>query len=247
MKKILNYLYTSIYPQSCLLCKKIIEIESHFCHECWNQLDFITAPYCEKCGLPLAHLQSFNPEDIPYCNACLQDPPHFEKARAALIYNPSLQKLIVGFKQHDQTASLAVFTDWLFKLTMLFNDTLSDHICLPVPIHYFKMFHRHYNQAALLAHALAKRLTCQYWPNALIRIKHTKPQGTVFARDRKKNIKNAFKINPKFKVKIQNKKLILVDDVYTSGSTAKECTKICLNAGAKTVKILTIARTVKHL
>ncbi len=245
MKQILKKILYSIYPQTCHLCKKIIEADSAFCHDCWNQLDFITDPFCDTCGIALPYIESFDKGETLYCSLCLQAPPIYEKCRSAVQYSQAVQKLIVGFKQYDQTATLPVFTAWLKKLCSQF-DRIEDHILIPIPIHYIKMFNRHYNQAALLSKALAKETGCRTWLNGMIRTKHTKPQGKVRITERASNVKGAFAINLKYKNQIKGKAFILIDDVYTSGSTVNECTKLLLNEGAKHVKILTIARTIKQ-
>ena len=179
------------------------------------------------------------------CNDCLQFPPNFKSCRSAVQYSASLQKLIVGFKQHDQTYTLPIFTTWLKNLTNEI-EALESYVFVPVPIHYYKMLNRHYNQAALLAKSLGKSLHLPSWLDMLIRIKHTKPQGTITLKERSKNVKNVFELNKKYEANVKGQNIILIDDVYTSGSTVKACTKILLNSGAKNVRVLTLARTVRQ-
>ena len=115
----------------------------------------------------------------------------------------------------------------------------------PVPLHYVRFVTRRYNQSALLAHALAKHTNLPVLPDALTRTRHTKPQTGLTRKQRENNVKGAFAANPKHTHHIKGKHILLIDDVFTTGSTLHACTKALLKAGAMQVNVLTLARTVK--
>lgn len=153
--------------------------------------------------------------------------------------------MILRFKHADQIHAVHTFVPWLVQAGKEFLD-LADYI-VPVPLHRSRLLRRRYNQAALMAQALCKAegVTASYAPEALLRYKKTETQGTMNFQQRRKNVKNAFIVPPAHRTKLQGRHIVLVDDVYTTGATVKECAKALKKAGAGKVYVLALARVVK--
>lgn len=205
----------------------------------WEKLRFIAAPLCDCCGLP------FEIEAGPgtLCLACIEKRPPYRSARAALAYDEESRKMILGFKHGDQTHITHSFTPWLRRAG---RDMLGGaDLIMPVPLHRWRLLRRRYNQSALLAATLARATGKTWLPDTLRRVRATESQGFKRARERRANVRRAFIVPEKQKHLIKGRAIVLVDDVYTTGATVQECTKTLLAAGAASVDVLTIARTVR--
>ncbi|MCB1651023.1 MAG: ComF family protein [Alphaproteobacteria bacterium] len=226
----------TVLPPRCALTGQIVEAQGTLSPEGWQKLEFITAPFCENCGFPF----SFEVQEHTLCAACIDYPPSYDSARAALKYGDGSRDLILGFKHGDKTHLLPGFVPWLCRAgaQML---TQADYL-IPVPLHYRRLVRRRYNQAALIAQGISKETGVPVLIEALRRTRSTPPQGYMNASDRHKNVRRAFEIHPLYASMIKDKTLILIDDVYTTGATVNECTKVLKKAGAKAVHILTLAR-----
>ena len=207
----------------------------------WASLSFIAAPFCDCCGLPFG----FETDEASgaLCSLCLIETPPFKTARSALIYDDVSRDLILGFKHGDQTQSVPVMVPWLKQAGA---DMLADaDMLVPVPLHRWRLLKRRYNQSALMAAALARAVSKPHCPDALLRIRSTPPQGHLKAPDREKNVRHAFTVSPTRKARIKGCKIILIDDVFTTGSTVRECAEALLSGGAASVGVLTLARVVR--
>lgn len=204
------------------------------CAACWHQLAFIAEPYCESCGLPF----SLPVQSPAQCAVCLTVPPAFEKARAALVYDEHCRKLIGRFKYSDQLHLLPTLAPWLARAA---RDLLPGcDVIVPVPLHRFRLWRRRYNQAALLAQALAGNSGIHLDVQLLQRVKATRPQVGMSRAEREKNVKQAFATTRQ----LAGETVLLVDDVWTTGATLEACTTALLKAGASAVRIATLARVV---
>jgi ComF family protein len=222
-KKLLNL----ILPARCISCKNIILDENPgICHDCWKNLIFITDPLCSICGDPFEFSFEENKKDM-VCAKCLAEKPKYKKLRATFKYNDKSKHIILALKYGDRTDSAKVLSSFLQKTGKEFINDI-DYI-IPVPLHRLRLLKRKYNQAGLLAKNLADNLPkAKYIPDALIRKKHTKPQGHYTKNKREQNLKNAFVANPKYKEFFEKKNILIIDDVITTGSTVNECTKALL-------------------
>jgi len=234
-------------PCRCLLCGDFTQSStSHgnvsqpsLCTTCWQQLSFITEPYCKGCASPLSF-------DGDGCRSCHEKSFDFDSARAALVYNDAAKQLITRFKHGGQTGYAQLFRPWM--QAAIETEQPYDGI-IPVPLHFWRLFERGYNQAALLAHRLSLKrgFSTDITPipimkGALKRIRHTPSQGHLSALDRVKNIDKALTANPAI---VSGKCLLLIDDVMTTGATLNECARALKNAGAIRVDVLVLARAVK--
>lgn len=177
------------------------------------------------------------------CGDCVRTKPHFTGARAALRYNDTSRAMILGFKHGDQTHSAISFVPWLKAVGAEFWPQTD--IVMPIPLHRWRLFRRRYNQAALLALPLGKDLGIPVLLDGLIRRRNTPTQGRLRAKERARNVKSAFEVNPVYSEIIRGKTVTLIDDVYTTGSTVKECAKVLKKHGAREVYVVCVARVVR--
>ena len=211
----------------------------YLCDECVDEINFITAPYCHKCGHPL---QEENVQDELLCGGCSKKKHSFYRfARSAVVYDNSSKNLILAFKFFDQTENSALLAAMLKIAGKDIFEAGAD-LLVPVPLHYTRLIKRRYNQSALLVQKLSKMTDIPYDNFSLIRKRRTKPQVEVSGKERATTVKNAFEV--KYPQNVKGRRIILVDDIMTTGSTVKESALALKRAGAKSVDILTIARTI---
>lgn len=228
-----------VLPSRCIITGEELNDNMRISSKAWAALDFINDPMCICCGMPF----SFDVEEQTLCTACLDRPPLFASARAALIYNDNSRDLVLGFKHADKTHAVKAFTPWLLRTG---SEMLkAADLIIPVPLHYTRLIKRRYNQAALIGKEIGRESGIDFLPDGLRRIRATPTQGHLSYTERSKNVKRAFAVHPKHTDKIKDKTIILVDDVYTTGATIGECTQTLLKSGAKAVHVLTLTRVVQ--
>ena len=228
----------ALLPPRCLKCGAAVESEA-LCAECWRGLRFLSDPVCEACGLPFAA----DPGPGALCGSCAVDPPAFARARAAFVYDDSSRRLILGFKHADQTFAAPAFGVWLARAGA---ELLADaDVVVPVPLHWTRLFARRYNQAALLARAVGARAGLPVEPGLLVRRRRTPAQGRLSRAARERNLAGAIAVPEKRRARIAGRRILLVDDVLTTGATAGSCARALAAAGASAVDVLTLARVVR--
>lgn len=240
MRMILKVMLDLIVPPRCPISGVLVNDTGQIAPEVWSQLKFITAPHCVRCGIPFDVQLDDNTEKT--CGACLADVPYYDEARAGVVYDDLTRQLILRYKHGDHSYLSRTFIPWMERAG--YQHITSADIIMPVPLHWSRMIKRRYNQAALLAQAIAANNNKQYEPLWLKRVKATAPQGRRGAKERKKNVKKAFAVNNK--AALEGKNILLIDDVITSGATVNECAKILKDYGAEIVNVLSVARAVKH-
>ncbi|NCC21746.1 MAG: ComF family protein [Alphaproteobacteria bacterium] len=205
----------------------------------WASLNFISSPYCECCGRPF----EFQMEAGMRCGECLSRTPPFARARAALAYDDASRELVLRFKHGDQTHAVLAFLPWIKRAGA---ELLAEaDILIPVPLHRWRLLRRRYNQAAVIARALSRETGIAASLDALVRSRHTPPQGHLRAKERAKNVRHAFEVGPSGRASVEGRNVILIDDVYTTGATVAECASALLKAGCRQVDVLTLARVVR--
>lgn len=231
----------SILPPRCIVSGEFVDRQGMISPTAWKELSFISPPFCACCGMPLI----YTVENASLCASCSGQAPSYDKARAALVYNEGSKNMILRFKHADHIHAVHTFVSWLLHAGREFLPD-ADYI-VPVPLHRVRLLRRRYNQAAIMAQALSKAegVNAAYFPEALLRYKKTASQGYMNFRQRQKNVRNAFMVPPRHMSAIQGKSIVLVDDVYTTGATVKECSKALKKAGAGKVYVLALARVVK--
>lgn len=237
MLKWLKILLNVILPPRCLICGKVISSDDSLCLDCFDNINFITKPYCKRCGVPLV-----SGGDETYCVSCLTKTSPLRLCRAAIKYDEFSKKLILDFKFLDHIENKKLLARWLYMAGQdIFKEGVD--LLIPVPLYYTRLIKRKYNQSAILTAELAKLSGIEACYTALKKIKHTLPQVECNGKHRKLNVQNAFDVLHCDKIK--GKRIVLIDDVYTTGSTLKECAKALKKAGAKSVDALTVARVCK--
>jgi ComF family protein len=233
MKRLLNF----ILPPRCANCSQQIAHSHSLCSECWRKIDFLSEPYCQKCGYPFEiDLEGF------LCPSCLYMPPSYNHLRAACRYNEASKALLMRFKYGGATSLAPLFVKWLAYAG---GDFVKEaDIILPVPLHWRRLIKRGYNQAALLAQGLSKAFHKTYAYNILKRNRYTPSQGRRTLEQRIQNVQGVFKIPSSKQKIIEGKKILLIDDVYTSGATIRECVKVLKHFHPECVNVLTLARVV---
>lgn len=240
VKKVLNKGLDIILPPRCPVTGELVANHTTISPSLWAKLQFITDPFCKKCGIPFGFGEE---EGNLRCMSCIENPPNYSAARASLIYNDASRDLILGFKHGDKTFMAPSFMPWLTRAGAEMIEQ-ADYL-IPVPLHRTRLFLRRYNQAALIADALETETSIKHLPMALRRTRATVSQGHLKTQERRKNVKKAFDLHPKYAPRLKDKSVILIDDVYTTGATVTECTKILLKHGVKQVNVLTLARVLK--
>lgn len=223
------------FPAQCLACEALVPAHGTLCTSCWKEVPFISEPMCACCGLPL----EFAVDENTLCGECLREHPPYSRARSAFVYNEHSRALILKLKYQDELYLAPIFARWLKKAGA--DLIAASDLILPVPLHWRRMVGRRYNQSLLLARALAKESSLTLLADGLTRTRHTPQQAGLTRIQRQKNVKGAFAVRDK--TLIQNRSILLIDDVMTTGATLNACTEILLKAGAAQVNVLTLART----
>ena len=245
IKEITQIALDTILPPRCVVTGEMVDRQGMIAPSAWTEMDFINAPMCDKCGVPFGfEVDGVEGEDGTHCLQCLDYPPPFDSARASLKYNDQSRDMILGFKHADQTHAARAFVPWLKNAGAEMLEEAD--VLIPVPLHRWRLLKRRYNQSAIIAHYLAKDMNIPVLHEGLIRTRATPTQGHLNFEQRRKNVKRAFVVNERYLSDIKGKKVVLIDDVYTTGATVKECTKALKRAGVKEVHILTLARVARY-
>ena len=228
-----------ILPPRCLKCGKILPEDTGLCQSCLDSFNFISGAYCKKCGFPLDNAE--NNRSL-LCGSCLSHKRSpFRLSRSACVYDEASKPLILDFKFRDKTDNAGILARMMLVAGRDIWEKGVDAM-IPVPLHYTRLLKRRFNQSALLAREINKLNGVPYDFESLVRRRKTRPQVEFSGHERVKNVKGAFVVkNP---ARVSGKRILLLDDVMTTGSTLKECALALKQAGAKSVDTLTIARVV---
>lgn len=228
-----------IYPSQCLTCSEMVEEDFALCPACWGRTAFIQGLTCCECGVPL--MGDDDTADA-HCDDCLRIARPWSRGFAAMLYRDNARKLVLGLKHGDRTDLAKPAAGWMAKrLPSLPTDTL----VVPVPLHWLRFLKRRYNQAALLAQHVSQQAGLDYLPDGLIRLRATKPLDGVSRDSRFATLESAIASHPKRRNLLQGKRVLLVDDVMTSGATLAAATEACRQAGAVHIDVLVLARVAK--
>ena len=235
LEKCLNFAKNLLFPIKCDLCGDLVDT-CGLCTKCWVKIFWISDPKCKICGTP------FEIDVISICALCLNEKPSFDKAISVFRYDDFSKEIILKFKHFDTTHMLNRLSILMFRAAE--NDIKNSDLIIPVPIHFLKRIKRKYNQSELLAQNISDISNVKYEPRILEKIKTTRRQEGLSGKKRRKNIIGSFGINKKYEKSIENKNIVLVDDVFTTGSTVNECSKILKKHNAKSVTVVTLAMVV---
>jgi ComF family protein len=227
-----------LLPPSCPTCDAPVDAPGLMCAACFQGVSLLSEPLCRRCGAPFSHPAAGGPARL--CPACVQAPPAFGRARAALLYDSGAQRLILPLKYADRTELAHVLALHMARAGAAL--LRAAELLVPVPLHRRRLFARRYNQAALLAWAVGRRAGVAVLPDALVRLRATAPLGEMSAARRAAEVANAFAVRPARAERIGGRRVLLIDDVLTSGATADSCARALLAAGAAGVDVLAAAR-----
>jgi ComF family protein len=222
-------------PRLCAVCREPVEGEG-LCPACWSKLSFITRPYCERLGIPFV----YDPGPGILSMEAIADPPAYQRARAAVRFDDVSRALVHALKYGDRLDLAPMMGRWLHQAG---RELLAEADGLvPVPLHWRRHWARRFNQSAMLAAAVAKASGMPIAARALKRVKSTAQQVGLSRTQRAANIQGAFRVPADGRAEVVGRRLILVDDVLTSGATVEGCAKALLRAGAANVDVLVFAR-----
>ena len=220
------------------MCGDEIDDPQGLCPGCWAELRLLAPPWCRCCGFPLP----FASAEAPLCVACAREPPALDRARAALRYDAPAGRMILALKRGGRLDGLPLFARWMVTVgAELLPET---DLILPVPLHRWRLLRRGFNQSALLAQRIAALSGRPWAPGVLVRRRATASQQGLSAAERQRNIKPAaFAVRDPDRV--EGARILLIDDVHTTGATLGACATALRRAGAAAVDALTLARVVR--
>jgi len=222
----------------CPVCSALThDRQDQLCATCAESLGPRTGGYCPGCG------DIFGDEDTPptLCGECRTTPEPWDHLYFHNVYAGKLRDLILGYKFNGGISSTRLLADMAY-ISFNKKGQRPPDIIVPVPLHTRRLLWRGYNQSVELCRRLSKELSRPIVHDGLIRTRHTPPQTRLGMAERKENIKNAFAADPE---KVGGKVIMIVDDVYTTGATLRECTKTLKQAGAAGVDVLVLARALQ--
>ncbi len=243
MKAWLSALFDAVVPPHCPTCDRIVSADGAFCVSCFGRLRFVLDPCCRLCASPFASRDLAGGTLL--CEACELAPPDWNEARAALLYDDASRRLILPLKYADRTENARVLGAQMARAgaEMLGRADL----LVPVPLHRSRLLSRRYNQSVLLARAIRRTLPESRRPALLVdglrRIRRTRKLAHRSAAERSREMEAAIVASPARRVALAGKRVVLIDDVLTTGATARSCAIALRQGGASWVGLLVAART----
>lgn len=230
-----------LLPPLCLSCRAPVFGHGGLCPGCWAGVNFIEPPVCDRLGIPLPYAT----DETLISAAAMADPPVYDRARAAARHDETMRALVRDLKYRDRQEGVTLFGRWLVHAgRALLPDA---DLLVPVPLYRLRLWSRRFNQSALLADAVSARTGLPVDPFVLARTRRTASQIGLTPDQRKRNVAGAFAVPETRRGRIENKAVILVDDVITTGATANACARALKRAGAARVDVLALARVVDPL
>ncbi|MGN6285048.1 MAG: ComF family protein [Afipia sp.] len=225
-------------PTLCVSCREPVTGDG-LCATCWSRLSFIAPPYCARLGIPFV----YDPGPGLLSMEAIANPPAYQRARAAVRYDDTARTLVHALKYQDRT-DLAPTMGRLMALTG--SELLKEADALiPVPLHWQRGWSRRYNQSGALARVIAAQAGIPVWGDVLQRTRQTRQQVGLSRAERARNVQGAFTVAAEKKSALQGRRIVLIDDVLTSGATVDTCARALLRARAASVDVLVFARVVE--
>ena len=225
-----------VYPPTCVGCGGATGEPHSLCARCWSQIAFIERPFCERLGTPFA-IDLGMPLLSP---AAIAEPPVFERARAVARYDDVARRLVHRLKYGDRLELARALATMMVRSGA---ELLAEaQVIVPVPLHRWRLWWRRFNQAMALASVVSKASGVPCDPFLLARVKPTKPQVGLSKAQRGENLQGAFRVPAEARPRLEGKRVLLVDDVLTTGATANAASRALLRGGARAVDVLAFAR-----
>lgn len=225
----------ALYPPMCTHCRGETSAPHALCPACWRETAFIAHPLCTRCGAPQS-----GADDAAFCDQCLGRPLAFGQARAAVLYEGTGRAMTLAFKHGDRLDVARPAAAWMIRIgrPLLARADL----IVPTPLHWRRLLARRFNQAAELARRVAKETGAPCAPDLLRRTRATASQRGLTRAQRAENLAGAFAVSPRGRARLAGARVLLIDDVYTTGATLSACAAALREAGAAGVDALCLAR-----
>lgn len=225
-----------LFPPVCAGCRRQVSQPGVLCGDCWPKLRLLERPWCPVMGTPFTHDMG----DGFLSAEAIADPPPFERARAAAVYSGVARQMVQALKYNDRTDLAPWMARWMARAGAELLDEAD--IIVPVPLHWRRFFRRQFNQSAELGRALAVKAERRFLPQAVQRVKMTRKQVGLQRHEREDNVRSAFRVSPELEIEIAGRRVLVIDDVYTTGATVRAVAKTLKRSGAGAVDVLTFAR-----
>lgn len=233
-------LLRALYPPQCVLCDARLTEEFALCGACWRNTPFVQGLACDLCGVPLP---GTDPGHRVHCDDCMAIARPWSRGRAAMSYRDNGRKLVLALKHGDRTDLARTLAGWM--RTAGAAVLVPGSVLVPVPVHWSRLARRRYNQAALLAGALAAQTGLTWLPDSLVRVRRTAMLDGLSRDQRFAALAEVIRPHPRRGRQLQGRRVVLVDDVMTSGATLAACADAARAAGAEDVAVLVAARVAK--
>jgi len=224
-----------LVPATCLACRRPLGSYDALCATCWRGIAFVRPPLCDRLGLPMP----FDTGGTMISAAAAAHPPGYDRARAVAVFSGVMRDLVHGFKYADRHDARQLFGRWLAGAG---NELLADaDIIVPVPMHRYRLAMRRFNQSAMLAREVARLSGRAFDPHMIARVRPTPPQVGLSRDQRQRNLAGAFAVPEAAAQRAYGRRVLLVDDVITTGTTVEACARVLRAAGALHVDVLALA------
>lgn len=235
LARTLHRLGEYVLPPVCLSCREPIARHDALCAACWRGIDFIRAPLCDRLGLPMP----YDTGGPMLSAAAMASPPAYDRARAVARYDGVIRQLLHKFKYGDRHDARRLFGRWLEQASAPLRADLD--LIVPVPLHRWRLLSRRYNQAAILSGELARLTGVRHDPKLLVRRRRTPSQVGLTHDQRRRNVAGAFALRTRPSRPVDDLRILLVDDVITTGATVEACARVLRAAGAARVDVVALA------
>ena len=227
-----------LLPPSCLTCDAAVSAQGQFCPDCFARTNFVTEPCCTQCGTGFETAAEGGADQL--CDPCRQNPPAFDRARSALRYDAQSRRLVLALKYRDRPELARALAPHMQRAGAVL--LRSADLLAPVPLHRRRLYRRRYNQAALLARAIGRLAGRPVLMDALARVRWTGSTSGKSKWERMALVEDAFAVREHRAASVAGRRVLLIDDVMTTGATAGACAHALRAAGAAAVDVLVAAR-----
>lgn len=234
LKTLYNGVLGMFYPARCAVCDHVLPDGTRgVCDRCVTSLEYVREPKCCRCGKPLE-------TESEYCQDCQGKKVSFQYGYALFVYDSMLQESIARFKYHGRKEYAVFYAQAMNNTYGNWIDSVKPDVLVPVPVHQNRLKKRGYNQAALLARELGRLTNIPVAEHLLIRKKDTLPQKELSERERKQNLQDAFALGERQELNLLQECVIIIDDIYTTGATLEECSRVLKQVGIQRIYFLCV-------